>query len=116
VPSWSALMKENDPGAFTTVGRVPVLIIQGGADEQIPVPSTQSLAQQYCQLGATVERWVYPGQSHAGVIPVSMPDMVHWMADRFAAGVPSTSTSAPLPPDPYQPVGEPGVTSSACPA
>jgi len=105
VPSWKTLIEANDP-ANLPANHVPLLIIQGGADEQIPVVSTQLLAAKLCSEGQDLERWIYPGLSHTGVIPVSTPDMVHWMADRFA-GKPN--------PDPYKPIGEPGVQTTTCP-
>ena len=77
-------MNENDPGTFTSASPAPLLIIQGGSDEQIPVVSTQLLATHLCGLGQDLERWIYPGQSHAGVIAPSARDMVHWVSDRFA--------------------------------
>ena len=80
VPSWKPLLQANDPGNFTTPSKAPLLIIQGGSDEQIPVVTTQLLEQHECSIGQDVERWIYPGQSHAGVIPVSMTDMVTWMS------------------------------------
>jgi hypothetical protein len=107
VPQWKTLLQANDPGDFSTASSVPLLIIQGGSDEQIPVVSTQLLATHLCQVGQDLERWIYPGQSHAGVIQPSFPDMVHWMADRFA-GDPN--------PDPYTPVGMPGVQTTTIPA
>ena len=109
VPAWKPLLQANDPGNFTTPSSAPVLIIQGGADEQIPVITTQLLKQHECSIGQGVERWIYPGQSHAGVIPVSMNDMVTWISDRFA-GDPN--------PDPYVPTGTTGTngppTTTAC--
>jgi len=105
VPAWKKLLVANDPGNFTTPSSSPLLIIQGGADEQIPVVTTQLLKNHECSIGQDVERWVYPGQSHAGVIPVSMGDMVHWIADRF---------SGVADPDPYQPTGQPGIDVSSC--
>ena len=68
IPAWKSLMNENDPGTFTAASPVPLLIIQGGSDEQIPVVSTALLATHLCGLGQDLERWIYPGQSHAGVI------------------------------------------------
>jgi hypothetical protein len=105
VPAWKKLLVANDPGNFTTPSSAPLLIIQGGADEQIPVVTTQLLKDHECSIGQDVERWVYPGQSHAGVIPVSMGDMVHWIADRF---------SGVADPDPYQPTGQTGIETSSC--
>ena len=40
VPAWAKLLDENDPGKFTAPAKEPVLIIQGGNDEQIPVASS----------------------------------------------------------------------------
>jgi hypothetical protein len=102
---WKALLEANDPGTFTTASKAPLLIPQGGADEQIPPVSTQLLATHLCSIGQSVERWIYPGKTHAGVIPFYMADMVHWLSDRFA-GDPN--------PDPYVPTGVAGVQTSSC--
>ena len=37
-----------------------------------------------CGIGQGVERRTYPGQSHAGVIGPSMPDMLEWIDARLA--------------------------------
>ncbi len=107
VPAWQRLIAANDPGTFPSASPVPLLIIQGGADEQIPVVSTQLLAQHLCGLGQDLERWIYPGQSHAGVIGPSAPDMIRWISDRFAGGPD---------PDPYQPIGMAGIQTTTCPS
>ena len=107
IPAWRRLLEANDPGAFTSAPSTPLLMIQGGSDEQIPVVSTQLLAQHFCGLGADLERWIYPGQSHAGVIVPSFADMVQWIGDRFSGG-PN--------PDPYVPHGLAGIQTTTCPA
>lgn len=96
VPAWKRLLLANDPESFTTASPVPLLIIQGGADEQVPVASTLALYDHLCSIGQYTQRWIYPGQSHSGVIGVSYEDMIHWIADRFA--------NDPLP-DTYVPTG-----------
>jgi pimeloyl-ACP methyl ester carboxylesterase len=105
VPAWKKLLVANDPENFTNAVSAPLLMIQGGADEQIPVASTQILAAHLCKEGQDLERWIYPGQSHAGVIGPSFGDMVHWIADRFA-GDPN--------PDPYTPTGLADVQTTTC--
>jgi pimeloyl-ACP methyl ester carboxylesterase len=105
IPAWQRLLSANDPESFTSASRVPLLIIQGGADEQIPVASTQLLASHLCQVGQDLERWIYPGQSHAGVIAPSFNDMVHWMKDRF---------NGVADPDPYLPSGLPKIGTTTC--
>ncbi len=106
VPGWNELLSENDPGTFTTPATAPLLIIHGGSDEQIPAASSALLFDQICAIGQVAQRWVYPDQSHAGVIAPSLDDMLVWIADRFA-GEPA--------PDPYQPVGPPVPATQSCP-
>ena len=83
VTKWATLLSANDPASFKVKTSVPLLIIQGGNDEQIPVVSTLLLQNHLCAIDQPTERWVYSGQSHAGVITPSFPDMLHWIADRF---------------------------------
>jgi alpha-beta hydrolase superfamily lysophospholipase len=77
VPAWKQLLMANDPESFTSANRAPLLIAQGGDDEQIPVASTAILAN-HLSVGQGVERWIYPGKDHAGVIDTYTLDMVHW--------------------------------------
>ncbi|HXQ60904.1 MAG TPA: lipase family protein [Acidimicrobiales bacterium] len=105
IPAWKTLIMANDPENFGAASSVPLLIIQGGSDEQIPVASTQLLAHHLCGVGQDLERWIYPGQSHAGVIGPSFDDMVHWIKDRFA-GVAD--------PDTYAPTGLAGIQTTTC--
>jgi hypothetical protein len=106
VPAWKKLLQANDPQQFKTGVDTPLLIIQGGNDEQIPVVSTDILAKHLCDVGQGLERWVYPGRSHAGVIPPSFPDMLRWIDDRF--------TGAEQP-GAFRPSGQPDVDVSGCP-
>jgi alpha-beta hydrolase superfamily lysophospholipase len=105
VPAWRSLMTANDPGTFTTPSPVPLLIIQGGSDAEVPVISTQLLATHLCGIGQDLERWIYPGQSHTGVFTPSASDMIHWIADRLR-GDPG--------PDSYAPHGQLGIQVTRC--
>lgn len=104
IPAWNQLLKDNDPGTFTAPIPVPLLIIHGGNDEQIPVVSSAALFDQLCKIGQVEQRWVFAGQSHAGVIAPSFSSMVSWIGDRF--------TGKPMP-DPIAPVG---AVVQSCPA
>ena len=107
VPEWAALLQVNDPGQFTAAAAEPLLVIQGGNDEQIPVAATAIMFDQLCAIGQIEQRWIYPGQSHSGVIAPSFTDMSVWIDDRFA-GVAN--------PDTYQPTGQADVQTQTCPA
>ena len=78
-PTWGPLIAAQDAQNFTEPADAPLLIIHGGDDEQIPNVSSVLLADHLCGIGQDVERWSYPGQSHAGVIGPSFDDMLSWM-------------------------------------
>jgi hypothetical protein len=103
VPAWKTLLDENDPAQVTTPSSVPLLMIQGGGDAQIPAALGQYLQGHECDIGQQSQRWEYSGQSHAGVIAPSFGDMLTWIGDRFAGGTL---------PDPYVPTagGDPTIT------
>jgi pimeloyl-ACP methyl ester carboxylesterase len=105
IAAWRRLLTQNDPARFRSANKVPLLIVHGGADELIPVATSAALADQLCSKGANLERWVYPGQNHGGVVFVSAVDMGRWMIERFAA------RSSPVH---YQPTGETGVQVRTC--
>jgi fermentation-respiration switch protein FrsA (DUF1100 family) len=90
VPEWKTLLTNDDPEHFTTPHDVPLLIIHGGNDEQIPTASSQLLSTHLCDIGQGHERWVYPGQSHAGVIAPSFASMTQWMDARFQGDAPGS--------------------------
>lgn len=106
VPVWRQRLIENDPGQFTGPASPPLLVIHGGSDEQIPTVASEIMFGQLCKVGQGIERWVYPGQSHAGVINVSINDMLSWIADRFAGRTPRSTS----------PVGQADVQTTACAA
>jgi len=106
IPAWRDLLTDNDPQSFDTANDIPLLIIHGGEDEQIPTASSALLQDHLCGIGQGLERWVYPGQSHAGVIGPSAPDMVQWITQRFdGSGAPGSIT----------PTGQPDVEVTGCP-
>ena len=100
------VLTENDPQSFPEASPVPLLIIHGGDDEQIPTVSSEWLTKHLCDIGQDVSRWVYPGQSHAGVIGPSASDMLTWMEHRF---------SGEATPDPMTPTGQSDVAVTRCP-
>ena len=104
VPEWRTILEANDPANFEQPAPAPLLMIQGGADEQIPPASTQLLETQLCKRGQHIERWIYPGQSHSGVIAASDSDMIRWIGDRFS-GVKK----------PFVPSGQKGIQHTRCP-
>ena len=82
IDSTADILETNSPGAVSP--GVPVLLLQGQRDEQLPPQVTAELEQSYCRLGSVVERTLYPGVDHDGVIDAAMSEALKWMASRFA--------------------------------
>jgi len=86
LPSWSTAIAENDTNRLPVT--VPLLIIHGGADEQIPVETSATLLSQLCALAGQgpTKRIVYEGQSHGGVLTTfaAAPDILAWAEARFS--------------------------------
>lgn len=86
LPEWAAAIEENDTNRLPVT--VPLLIIHGGEDEQIPVETSAALLSQLCEFPAQgpTQRNVYEGQTHGGVLTtlVAAPDILAWTEARFA--------------------------------
>jgi pimeloyl-ACP methyl ester carboxylesterase len=84
VAAWRSSFAQNDPASFVSASKVPLIIIHGGNDEVVPVTTSAALADHLCNLGANLERWVYPAQNHGGALIASALDAGLWMKGRFA--------------------------------
>ena len=86
IPEWEAVLLDNDTNLRPV--EVPLLIIHGGEDEQIPVETSATLVTQLCAFEnqGPLVRNVYEGQTHAGVLTTfaAVPDLQTWVQARFA--------------------------------
>ena len=93
VPPWDRVIVENDTNQAPVP--VPLLILHGSDDEQIPAISSQFLLGQLCVQpgqGPTV-RIEFAGHNHASVIGAQRDDLLGWIGDRFA-GEPAPNSCA----------------------
>lgn len=90
-PDWLAVLEESSPGRAVPEG--PVLIVQGDADTTVPPALSKAIRDGYCALGATVERTVYAGQDHVGVLIAAITEIQGWIVDR-ADGKPAPDNCA----------------------
>ena len=88
-PDWADAYAANSPGHVAP--SAPVLIIHGDADQVVPQVLSKLILDDYCALGATVERTVYPGADHLTVITLGLADVQLWIAQRLT-GVPAGSS------------------------
>lgn len=89
IPAVRRILVENSPGGVKP--QVPLLILQGTIDEQIPVTISATISAKYCQLGATVTHHLYPGINHDGLLDAATEEVSAWMSDRLH-GKPAPST------------------------
>lgn len=82
VPPWKEAIASTDPGYVKT--DVPLLIFHGADDELVPAQGSEVLFNRLCGLGQNVERKLYPGQNHGGVVLVALPDVTAWLDARLA--------------------------------
>jgi pimeloyl-ACP methyl ester carboxylesterase len=69
----------------------PVFLVQGGADQTIPLELTQLLQQQECAVNRVATNLsVYPGQDHDPVLYAAQADVLRYLTARFA-GQPAPS-------------------------
>ena len=84
IPAWNARLMENDTNQLPN--QVPVVILHGDQDEQIPVVTSAALFAQLCAFAdhAPLERRVYEGEGHGSVVPAYLDDLTAWLEARVA--------------------------------
>lgn len=83
VPQWAEVIVDNTPGGNPTPA--PVLLVHGGDDPVVPPVISQLLHRRLCLLGVAVQRRVYDGVSHVGVMEAAGGDLLAWV-DALSAG------------------------------
>jgi hypothetical protein len=78
VPGMKQLLVQNSPG--TSSPNAPVLLVQ---DTQGAAPIVTSLRNDYCALGATVERLAVAGKAR-GSIALAQRQVLAWIDDRYS--------------------------------
>ncbi|MDA8439546.1 MAG: prolyl oligopeptidase family serine peptidase, partial [Propionibacterium sp.] len=82
-PELVALGQANTPGALPTTA--PILIVQGTADNEVPIPDTTSFVQHLCTTQPDrLTYTTYHGATHNGVLTAAQPQILNWIAARFA--------------------------------
>ncbi len=82
VEPWETILEMNNPGGERT--NIPILLVQGDADPIVAPDVTERLADMLCAAGETVDLRLLPGVGHIQTGEVAAPDVLEWLADRFA--------------------------------
>ncbi|MES9538809.1 MULTISPECIES: alpha/beta fold hydrolase [unclassified Actinomadura] len=90
-PRFARFLKANSTGTRRVAG--PVLLLQGRADSVVPAWMTDDVAAALRHTGSRVDYRTYPGLEHdtypgqtVGIDDGAMPDILTWIAGRFAGG------------------------------
>ena len=89
IEPWKTILETNKPGGAPTA--VPLLIVQGGADMIVPHDAAARLVTRLCARGETVDLRVLDGVGHLDTSKEAVPQVVDWIADRFAGKSPRTT-------------------------
>lgn len=94
-PGWPAALAEQTPRPLEA--SVPVLVVQGLADDVVLPDTTALLVDRWCAAGSDVSTMWLGDVTHMKTALVAGPSVVDWLAQRLA-GVPQTSACGlPLP-------------------
>ena len=93
VPEWERAIAATDPGHIKA--DVPILIFHGSDDTLVPARGSEILFERLCGLGQVVERKLYPGQDHGGVVLAALGDLMTWLDARLAGEPAVSGCSAP---------------------
>ena len=85
---WRAVSDLNTPRA-DHVG-IPVLVSHGDADTLVPIEGTVDYHDALCRAGEDVVFKRNPSWGHTAAWAVPLPDIVSWIAARFAGAAPPT--------------------------
>ncbi|GAX44680.1 hypothetical protein NIES4075_56990 [Tolypothrix sp. NIES-4075] len=80
--AWAAKFTENAIGQHDS--NIPVLVMQGTADNIIPPDSTDLYVREACRFRTPVFYIKYTGKDHRSLLPAAEADFTTWIADRFA--------------------------------
>jgi len=79
---WRKELIANSPRALR--GPIPVLLAIGSADTTVPEPITQRYRDALCSADNPVQTLVLPDTAHRFVAQQAAPQVVEWIAQRFA--------------------------------
>lgn len=87
--AWVARLKKNAIGQVES--QIPVLVMQGTADNIIPADSTDLYVRDACKHDTPVFYIKYAGKDHRGLLPAAEADFTNWIADRFTEKSPPSN-------------------------
>ena len=105
-PQWKAAVEQQTPPPLPT--DMPVMVAQG-LDDQVVLPWPNAILQdEWCAAGSTLSMLWMGGVGHVEAAITAGPQVVTWIADRFAGRPAPRTCDVPPPVPPVQPSPSPG--------
>lgn len=101
-PAWSQIVSEQTP-PLPPEG-MPILLVQGTADEVVLAPTNALLQNSWCDAGVNFSALWLGDVNHAKAAVIGGPAAVEWLAARFAGEPAVPNCSFPPPVKPATPV------------
>lgn len=89
---WESIIQENNvsPSGID----VPLFVAQGTSDQVIPPSVTTNWVKQMCTTDPDVDYQEYSDKGHVNVGPAAEPDVMAWIAGRFAGDAPPSDCAS----------------------
>ena len=94
-PLWAQALIEQTPPPYSAA--VPIMLVQGTADEIVLAGPNANLQVSWCAAGSTVNALWLEGVDHLNVAALAGPAVAGWIADRFAGLTAPNTCSVPPP-------------------
>ncbi|HEX9922367.1 MAG TPA: lipase family protein [Anaerolineae bacterium] len=94
VPAFKARLDSNASGLSPTGVEIPVLILQGTADQIVTPPSQKQFAADLCRLGNHVNYISYPAVDHPNIRQASFRDTIDWIRNAASGDLPESNCAS----------------------
>jgi dipeptidyl aminopeptidase/acylaminoacyl peptidase len=94
VPAFKAALEDNTAGLSPDGVEIPVLILQGTADQIVTPPSQTQFAASLCQLGNNVSYISYPAVDHPNIRRASFRDTINWIESVANGDLPESNCAS----------------------
>jgi len=94
-PLWAQALKDQTPPPYPAT--LPVMLVQGTADQIVLAGPNANLQEIWCAAGSTMNALWLGGVDHINVAGMAGPSVAGWIADRFA-GLSAPNTCSVPPP------------------
>lgn len=94
-PQWAQALKDQTPPPYPSA--LPLMLIQGTADQIVLAEPNATLQEAWCKAGSTIHAIWLGGVDHMKIADMAGPSVAAWFADRFAGQAVPNSCSVPPP-------------------